>query len=532
MQRTHLQQSVKTLVLATTVLAASSAAQSTLHLLPGAAPGRTFTVPLVDMNGDGHADFAVTRDTIDYPEGSVRIHSGADGSVIRDITGVGFATYAGDVNGDGLSDLITGSITPGGGAGAAWVYSGGDGSLLFQVDGEPALGWHFGQAASAAGDVNADGFDDFVVSAWDDTSHLSTVFSGVDASVLLSIDTPGLPCHTIGDANGDGYDDFASCAYASTGEAIAYSGRDGSQLWAVHRSSFDLAGPYFTNFGVAAAGDINRDGYDDIAISKTYEFGSHGGACVLSGLDGSVLRQYPSTAHPEVGQYDGFGRARACGDVNGDGHADLAISATFESTLVTEGGSIRVYSGIDGSLLHTIHGTVPGGDLGYASGRVGFDVDNDGFDDVAAGTHASIAYVFDVGATGSPGRLRPHGNGCVGSNGRLPTMGVRGLAQLGDAFRVSLNGGIDNGNAFLFAGVPGNLSLAPLGHPECTMYMSPFMSVPTPLDGEGWASCDLAVSNDPTQLGLAIELQWLTLDPGIAPLAIRLSDGLFVEVGQ
>ncbi len=87
-----------------------------------------------------------------------------------------------------------------------------------------------------------------------------------------------------------------------------------------------------------------------------------------------LLRKLPC----EV-DYMGFGSALAnAGDVNADGLPDLVVGSTGKQ------GYVRVYSGLDGSLLHHILNSDPdtSADFGWPVAGVG-DVDNDGFDDFA-----------------------------------------------------------------------------------------------------------------------------------------------------
>ena len=104
-------------------------------------------------------------------------------------------TVPGDVNGDGVPDFIVGAWRddPAGGgtdAGSAYVFSGADGSLLYQVTGDSASDF-FGNSVSIAGDVNGDGRADFIVGViLDDpagggsSAGSAYVFSGVDGSLL------------------------------------------------------------------------------------------------------------------------------------------------------------------------------------------------------------------------------------------------------------------------------------------------------------------------------------------------------------
>ena len=97
-----------------------------------------------------------------------------------------FVSGAGDVNNDGFDDFIVGAPYDGNNgpiSGSARVFSGATGAILYTVNGDSA-GDLFGWSVSGAGDVNNDGFDDFIAGApYDDNngsdSGSARVFSGV-----------------------------------------------------------------------------------------------------------------------------------------------------------------------------------------------------------------------------------------------------------------------------------------------------------------------------------------------------------------
>ncbi len=116
----------------------------------------------------------------------------------------------GDLDGDGLDDFATTQAPGEQSPHYIRVFSGGTGAELWTVD-EPVMG---ADALWPAGDVNADGVPDllygrriaFVTSA--DSS--ARVYSGVDGSVLMDIDLPGpVRVSPAGDVNADGFDDIA-----------------------------------------------------------------------------------------------------------------------------------------------------------------------------------------------------------------------------------------------------------------------------------------------------------------------------------
>lgn len=135
-----------------------------------------------DLNGDGVADLAVGSPMFaggmnqDLARaGRVWIFSGADGTVIRAYDGAqagddfGWAlANVSDIDGDGVDDLLVGA--PGaGGAGRAFVFSGADGSVVRTLTGEQD-GDRFGFAVHGGIDAPAlpesgDGVGEFLIGA-------------------------------------------------------------------------------------------------------------------------------------------------------------------------------------------------------------------------------------------------------------------------------------------------------------------------------------------------------------------------------
>jgi hypothetical protein len=311
--------------------------------------------PVADQDGDGVRDFMINS-----PWGSiifdprVSFVSSRTGEVIRyeeypdhlHRFGMGIGD-AGDVDGDGLDDYVIGDPDGSGGKGKVLVKSGADGSLIWEFDGLVA-GQQIGCRVGGVGDINGDGYADIASSGGG-----TFVVSGATGRLLLRLPA-GNFCRA-DDLNHDGHDDIVISFPQATpnglpsGEVIAYSGFDGAALWRT-------AGPWLNaDFGHAIdiVGDLNGDGSNEILVGAPAHDNQRGGACLLDGDTGVLLRQFLGNR-----EEDKFGISVAgTGDMDGDGVIDFAIGAKQKRVHYDGwGGYVAVISGVDYELICTFRG--------------------------------------------------------------------------------------------------------------------------------------------------------------------------------
>lgn len=346
---------------------------------------------------------------------------------------------------------------------------------------------YLGYDINSAGDVDDDGYDDFILGAYRasiETSYAGAgflVYGGPDgtfteSSVKMtdlphfysegSYDYLGRAVSGLGDIDGDGYDDVGIGAYSmddgpdgsyrsSSGSLVIIYGDNTQYEEGYNVEDEDNAIPMifgdkssaYLGSSVASAGDLNGDGISEFMTGGYYRQNSDGdyGAGAVWVFPGASGRYSGRTESSSVGaifvgadryHYLGYlGPTIDSGDINADGRSDIVMGAYGADSYA---GAIYLFygdgTGFTGEIVAQDSMDVKwGGTASYAYlGRVNQilgDINDDGYDDLfigdyrAQGSAGAVYVIF-----GDTGRLS---GGDPASKADVTINGPSGSAYLG-----------------------------------------------------------------------------------------------------
>ncbi|WP_030673424.1 FG-GAP and VCBS repeat-containing protein [Streptomyces sp. NRRL B-1347] len=341
-----------------------------------------------DLDGDGYTDLVVGANA----GSTVVLWGSAAGiaDVVTELPGAGGSLAAGDFNGDGHRDLVTQEYkTAPESDDTGMTVSYGPFTRGGAAASKDAIGFgSFRELGDfVAGDLDGDGVDDLVTShGFEDRAYGSRFWKGSKSGLghtykNLKASVGG----AVADVDGDGYNDFVTRDNGSSNEdldsdagtvRVDYGSKNGPAATRSVKITQDSPGvpgvgetggyigdEYYSGdqFGASvSAGDVNGDGYADIAVGLPGEDVKAAGKNVLdtgsivllkgskSGLSGTGAQAFTQTTPDVPGaseKGDKFGARVLLSDVDGDKKADLTVTAPWEDGTYRDSGAAWVFKG-------------------------------------------------------------------------------------------------------------------------------------------------------------------------------------------
>lgn len=376
-----------------------------------------------DIDGDGLPDFVLGSPNFPSGANNGRVYifyssqTNATQTAKQTLDGTagsyfGMHTLLSDFNQDGYVDLFVCASIPGtSAANRGYLYNGTANGISSSISLTfvPPLGGSSGEFCKTnpvVGDFNGDGFPDLAIG--DVTGPNGQIYiynggsSGLSTTPTLTIlgSTSNFGGYTlaVGDINGDGFTDLASAtATVLSKDIFIFHGSVGGLNTSISNATTSiLVGGGLSNR--IAFGDLNNDGFDDLAVGDTtltsntgrlsiyLSNGSTISTTVSLTINGNGTSQFFPSAN---GQY---ARTIAIADINQDGKNDLIVGNGGATTPGTNQGSIFIFNGCSSNSLciangsnassanYSLSGSAASDFFGYSLSIS--DINNDGIPDL------------------------------------------------------------------------------------------------------------------------------------------------------
>jgi len=421
---------------------------------------------------------------------------------------------------------------------------------------------------------SATGYDEvYLYAGTDVATHLAAGTNVTEAPVFELYDpastsnppptvlADNLAISSYGDVNGDGFDDFLVGEYYIGHGATTTLGRGRIQLISGNGGTSSPLGTVLATMNGPTARSCFGYEFRPIVVGGTLQVAASASACDRAGAStttpGKVLivsvAGTPPTTYSfttlatvtgDIGQF--FGASLGSGDMDGDGKAELAVAArrySEDMDHIGPRGRVLVYSLDDsGSSLvvdemFSIDGHNPGDRLGRVT--LDGDITNDGFAELLVGTgHVDDSPKVDVGAAyvvtwNYPATSELFGtNPIAGENGSPPSLSINTAPTLGTSCQISI------GNTTLDGTVP-DAALATLWvgtardpNDSHTILVENYVSFPFNFShGEATHVIANGVQFDPALIGVHQYLQAF-VDDSAAAGGVAISKGLDLTLGS
>lgn len=189
-----------------------------------------------------------------------------------------------------------------------------------------------------------------------------------------------------------------AASVSATGAALVYRGMTSSGYSSTNTALLQGGNDNF-GYSFVNLGDVDNDGKADFAISAIHGSGDEQGDTSLSGSvtvfkgggNGQIIRKLGGD-----GPMDKFGYALAAGDIDGNGQPDLIVSAPFNTNDPAryQSGAVYVYFAPDFTTRVALYASTMNKSLGL--GVASGDVNGDGIADLLMSASGKVLVYFGV----------------------------------------------------------------------------------------------------------------------------------------